>query len=279
MTVRIVTDSACDLPDAVLEELGITMVPADVIYEGKVYKDRVDISYDELYEMLEHGATVPTTAAPPPAYFTEVYERLAEETDEILSLHLTSEHSAIYDSALKGCENVSGSCRIEVLDTRALTMGVGLLAMDAAEAANRGASLGDVLDLVRQQIPRMRLFAGFDTMRYLTLGGRINKVVGSLGTTLRVRILLTVRDGRIRPAGVARTYKQAIERVASLAEKVGDIEEWSVVYSTVRDAAETVAERLSRICPPGRVPIARLGPGLGVHGGPGAVLVAIKARA
>ena len=279
MTVKIVTDSTCDLPDSALEKLGITMVPADVIYEGKVYKDRVDISFDELYEILERGPNVPTTAAPPPAYFTEAYERLAGETDEIVSLHVTSEHSAVFDAALRGSENVTSNCRVEVVDTRLLTMGMGLLVMDAAEAANRGASLEEVIGLVKREIPLMRIYAAFDTMRYLTLGGRINRIVGNLGTTLRVRLLLTVRDGRLQPAGVARTYKRAIERLASLIEKVGEIEEWSVVYSTERDVAEAVAERLSKICPPGRVPIARLGPGLGVHGGPGAVLAVAKARA
>ena len=278
MTVKIVTDSTCDLPDSVLEELGITMVPADVIHEGKVYKDRVDISQDEVFEMLEREPNVPTTAAPPPGYFTEAYERLAEETDEIASLHVTSEHSAVYDSALKGSENVKRKCRIEVVDTRMISMGLGFLAMDAAEAANGGLSLDGVVELVKRMMPRMRLYLAFDTLRYLTLGGRINRVIGNLGTTLKIRPLLTMRDGRLCLAGVARTYKQAVERLVAFNEKLGEIEKWSVVYSTGRDVAEAVADRLSRLCPPGRVPIARLGPALGVHGGPGAIVTAAKLR-
>ena len=127
----------------------------------------------------------------------------------------------------------------------------------------------------------MRLYAAFDTMRYLTLGGRVNGVIGAIsaiGTTLRVKLLLTMRDGRLRPAGVARTYPRAIDRLVSLTEKLGEVEEWSVVYSTGRDTAEAVAERLARICPPGRVPVARLGPALGVHGGPGAIITVAKTR-
>ncbi len=278
MTVKIVTDSGCDLPESVLEEYGITMVPVDVIHEGKVYKDRVDISHDELFEMLEREPTVPTSAAPPPGYFTAAYERLAEETDEIVSLHLTSQHSAVYDSARKGSENVKRKCRIEVVDTQSISMGLGLLAMDAAEAANSGLSLDGVVELVKRIMPRIRLFGAFDTMRYLTLGGRISKVIGNLGTTLRVRPLLTVNEGRISLAGVARTYKQAVERLVAFNEKLGEIEKWSVVYSTGRDVAEAVAERLSRLCPPGKVPIARLGPALGVHGGPGTIITAAKLR-
>jgi len=281
MTVRIVTDSACDLPTSALEEFEISMVPANVVYQGRAYKDRVDISQDELFRLLEDGTEVPTTAAPPPAYFTEVYERLAEETDEIVSLHATSEHSALYDSALRGSENVSKPCRIEVVDTRLLSMGQGILAMDAAEAARRGASLDEVVGLVKREIPLLRLYAAFDTMRYLMLGGRVNGVIGAIraiGTTLRVKLLLTMRDGRLRPAGVARTYPRAIDRLVSLMGKLVELEEWSVVYSTERGQAEAVAERLAGICPAGRVPVARLGPALGVHGGPGAILTVAKVR-
>jgi DegV family protein with EDD domain len=279
MSARVVTDSACDLPTSVLEQLGISMVPADVIHRGHAYKDRVDISHDKLFSLLEQGSEVPTTAAPSPGSFTEVYNRLAEETDEIVSLHTTSEHSAIYDAALRGSENVTQPCRIQVVDSRQISMGLGFLAMDAAEAARDGASLKEVVQQVRREIPLIHLYAAFDTMRYLTLGGRVNRLIGTLGTTLNVKLLLTIRDGRLRLAGVARTFPRAIDRLVSLMEKLGELEEWSVVYTTNREEAETLAQRLSQISPPGRVPMTRLGPGLGVHGGPGALITVTKVRA
>ena len=276
MVVKVVTDSTCDLPDSVLQERGITMVPATVVYRGKAYRDRVDISYDRLFEILQYEDEVPTTAAPPPAHFSQAYERLAEGADGIISLHVTSEHSGICDSASRGSENVGKACRIRVLDTRQISMGIGLLALDAAEAAAQGAALEEIVALVERNIPCMRLYGAFDTMRYLTLGGRMNRTIGNLGTVLRIKPLLTVKSGRIIRAGLARTYSHAIDRVVSMTLEAGEIEEWSVVYSTDRDVADEIAGRLSRACPPGRVPIARLGPALGVHGGPGAILVAAK---
>jgi DegV family protein with EDD domain len=276
MTVRIVTDSTCDLPASVLQELEISMVPADVVHRGRAYKDRVDISHDDLFDLLERDYEVPTTAAPPPASFTEVYEGLARETDEIVSLHVTSEHSAICDAARRGSENVTKRCQIEVIDSRQLSMGLGFLAMDAAGAAKRGASLTEVAELIRREIPLIRLYAVFDTMRYLMLGGRVNKVIGTLGTTLKVKLLLTVRDGRLRPAGIARTYPAALDRLASLTEQLEDLEEWSVAYTTNEGDARVVAERLGHVGSPRRVPLTRVGPGLGVHGGPGALLTAAK---
>jgi fatty acid-binding protein DegV len=113
---------------------------------------------------------------------------------------------------------------------------------------------------------------------HLAAGGRINPVLGKVGTTLGIKLLLTMRDGRIRPSGVARTYSRAIDRVVALMEAQAPLEEWSVVYSTDRAQAEAVAARLSALCPPGRVPIARLGPALGVHGGPGTIIVVGKRK-
>ncbi|MDP3063547.1 MAG: DegV family protein [Chloroflexota bacterium] len=279
MTVRIVTDSTCDLPSSVLESLRISMVPVDVIRDGRPYKDGVDISHDELYQLLGQSEEVPTTAAPPPARFAETYERLAEETDGIVSLHLTSEHSAVCDVARRARENLGRPCTIQVMDSRSISMGLGMLVMDAAEAANRGASLKEVVQLVEREIPMIRAHAAFDTMRYLALGGRVNKVVGSVGAVLSIRLLLTIRDGRLRPAGIARTYPRAIDRLLLLTEQLGRIAEWSVVYSTDRGQAEEVAERMARICPRGRVPITRLGPALGVHAGPGVIAVVAKVQA
>ena len=99
-----------------------------------------------------------------------------------------------------------------------------------------------------------------------------------MGTTLGIKLLLTVREGKIRPSGLARTYPRAIDKIISMVEAQAPLEEWSVVYSTDKAQAESVAERLSKLCPPGRVPIARLGPALGVHGGPGTIIVVAKKR-
>lgn len=255
------------------------MVPADVVHRGRAYCDRVDMSADDLYALLQKRGEALTTAAPPAGRFIEAYERLAADGSDIVSVHVTAEHSAICDVARQAAKAVARRSRIEVVDSRWVTMGLGFLALDAAEAAARGATVNDVVSVIRNVAPRVCGFGTFESVRHLAAGGRINPVLGKVGTTLGIKLLLTMREGRIRPSGVARTYSRAVDRVVALMEAQCPLDEWSVVYSTDRVQAEAVADRLSSVCKPGRVPVTRLGPALGVHGGPGAIIVVAKKRA
>jgi DegV family protein with EDD domain len=175
MTVKVVTDSTADIPPEILRELDISVVPIYVVFGDKSYRDRVDMGEDEFYRRLSLDGVFPTTAVPSPKDFADVYNRLAAETGEIVSIHLTSKESGIYSSALLAREMVPEKCRIEVMDSRTISMSYGLLAMAAVREAKAGAGLTQVADVVRRSVPQMHLLFMVDTLKYVVRGGRVSR--------------------------------------------------------------------------------------------------------
>jgi len=157
-------------------------------------------------------------------------------------------------------------------------MGLGLIAITAAKAAMAGESLQAVMEEIRQCIPRIRLLGVFDTLKYLLLGGRIGKAKALLGSVLNVKPLLTMRDGELLPAGLARTRSKGIDRLFDLVKNALNIQELAIVHSTTPDEAGSLKERIASIFDRERIHIARLGPALGVHGGPGALILALMEK-
>ena len=278
MTVKIVTDSTSDLPPQLADELGITVVPVYLRFGEMVYLDGVDISHDEFYQKLVESSVHPSTSQPTPADFADVYGKLAEETDKIVSIHVTSKLSGTYNSALQGKELVGGGCHIEVVDSLSTSMGLGLISMAAARLAEAGESLEAVMEEIRQAIPSIRLLGVFDTLKYLLRGGRIGKAKALLGSVLNVKPLLTMREGELLPAGQVRTRNKGIDRLFDLVKNALNIQELAIVHSTTLDEADSLKERVASIFDRKRIHIARLGPALGVHGGPGTLLLALKEK-
>ena len=193
MVVKIVTDSLSDITDDLAQELGITVVPLTVLFGHESFLDRVTITTDEFYHRLAHGTVWPTTTQPPPGDFVNVYNKLAKETDEILVVTLSNKLSGTYQSALQAKDMIEGKCRIEVIDSLKIAMSLGLIVISAAKAAQTGANLGEVANLVRKAMPRSHLMAYFDTLKYLAKGGRIGKAQGLLGAILSIKPILTVK--------------------------------------------------------------------------------------
>ena len=278
MTVRIVTDSCADLPPGIAQELDITVVPAYVRFGERVYRDIVDISHDELYQKLLESPIQPTTSQPSPGDFADAYRRLAKETDEILSIQVTSKLSGTYNSALQGRELVEGSCHIEIVDSLSVSMGLGLITMAAARLAKAGKDLQEIVEEVKQSIPRMHMFAVFNTLKYILRGGRLGKAKALLGSMLNVKPLLTMRNGVIWPAGLARTRAKGIERLVNVVKNSRNIQDVAIVHSTTPDEAQSLKERIGTIFDRSQIYISQLGPALGVHGGPGALLLALREK-
>jgi DegV family protein with EDD domain len=276
VTVKIVTDSASDIPSQVAHALGITIVPVYVHFGDKTYRDRVDISEDELYRKLVEGAVHPTTSAPSPGDFAEVYRRLSRETDEIVSVVITSRESAVYDSALLGKEIAGERSRIEVVDSQSVSMGLGFITMAAAEAAQAGRDIEGVVEVAHQAIRKTHLLGTLDTIKYILKGGRLSKASTLLGAMLRVRPMLTMREGKLVLAGLARTRAKAMERLFEFVKNTPNIEDLAIVHSTTPEEAQTLAERTKSLILERQPLMARLGPALGVHGGPGFMCVAIR---
>jgi len=276
MTVKIVTDSTADLPPQVAEALGITVVPVYLRFGDEVYRDGLDMSHDEFYQKLMTSRTHPSTSQPPPSDFADVYRKLARETDEIVCIHVTSKLSGTYASALQGRELATTGRRIEVVDSLSVSMGLGLIVMAAAALAAAGDSLQRVMAEIRQAIPNTHLLGVFDTLKYLLMGGRIGRARALVGSVLNVKPLITMRDGELFPAGQARTRSKSIDRLFDLAKNALNIQELAIIHSTTPDEACSLRERIGSIFDKRRIHISRLGPALGVHGGPGTLILALR---
>ncbi len=278
MTVKIVTDSTADLPPQLAKELGITVVLVYVRFGDKVYRDRVDINEDEFYQRLLHDPIHPSTTQPSPHEFVDVYNNLAQEADGIISVHVSSKLSGTYNSALRGKELVEKECPIEVIDSQVVTMGLGQLAIIANTIAESGKSLQQVAEGVKQMIPSIHVLGLLDTLKYLALGGRIGKVQALLGSILSGKPILTIKDGELLPAGRVRSRTMGIDRLFGFVKNAVDIQDVAVVYNTTPDEAQALVGRIGSIFPKERIRLARLGPALGVHAGPGILFVALQGR-
>lgn len=278
MTIKIVTDSTSDIPPQVAKDLSITVVPLYVRFGENTYRDRVDISEDQFYKRLQNDPIHPTTSQPTPQDFVNVYRDLAKHADGILSIHISSKMSGTCNSALQAKDMMPVDFPVEILDSDTVSMGLGLLAIKAANLANSGKSLQHLTEEIKRSIPNTHVWALFDTLKYLALGGRIGKAKGLLGTILNIKPLLLVKDGEMAPVSQPRTRARGIELLCEFASKVTDIQDLSVVYSTTPDEAQELVARIGGIHNKSRIRLTRLGPALGVHAGPGALEIAVMGK-
>lgn len=278
MTIKIVTDSTADIPSALAKELGITVVPLYVRFGDETYRDRVDITEDEFYQRLMNDPIHPSTSQPTPQDFANVYRELSQQADGIVSIHISSKLSGTCNSALQAKELVATECPVEVVDSEMVSMGLGLLAIEAAIFANSGKGLQQVVEEVKQLISSTHVWALFDTLKYLALGGRIGKAKALLGSVLNIKPVLVVKDGEMAPASQVRTRAKGIGVLCDFVNKVIDIQDLAVVHSTTPDEAQVLADHIGAMFDKDRIRLARIGPTLGVHAGPGALVVALRGK-
>ncbi len=277
MVVKVVTDSGSDITPEEAKQLGIFLVPAYVRFGNEIYRDGVDIDIDGFYRKLATNKIHPSTAAPAPGDFAKVYEEAARESSEIISIHITRKHSAVYDAALLGKEIAEKKgCQVEVIDSQGVTIWQGLVAIAAAKAAEAGYGLQQVVDRVHEVIGQLRVLAVLDTLRYVVKGGRLGNTIFKVESLLNVKPLITLRNGEVRPAGVVRTWNKGVDRLHKFIASIPRVEDVAIAYSAAHHDAQTLADYVSSLFP-GVVPrMVRLGPTLGVHAGPGALVVVMQ---
>jgi len=277
MAVKIVTDSTSDIPPQLLKELDITAVPLYVMFGNKSYRDRIDISEEEFYEKLLHEPVHPTTSQPTPPDFVDAFTKLAPTADGILCIHISTKLSGTINSAEQAKKLANVKCPIEIVDSLEVSMSTGLIVIAAAKLAKAGKDLAEVTAEAKKMVPNTRLFALFDTLTYLARGGRIGKAKSLIGAILNVKPLLTLKDGEFVPVTQARNRAKGKEKLLEFVKSARDIEDLAVIYSTTSDEAKELADSISGF-PRERITIARLGPALGVHGGPGLLAIALRAK-
>lgn len=276
MAVKIVTDSGSDISPEVAKELDITVVPVYIYFGDKAYKDGVDIGPDELYKRLVDGPIHPTTTQPMPTDFAKTYSVLSEDADAIVSIHLSAKVSGTYNAALQGIEIAKPKCEVHVVDSFSLSVGLGLIAMDAARVVKAGGKLAEVLEETKKAVSQTQIRGLLDTLHYLLKGGRITKAKALVGTLLHVKPILTMREGELFQAGMVRSYAKGIEQLFEFLKMYPNLQEVAVAHSTVPEEAKTLKKRIASIINEERIQMSRIGAGLGVHGGPGVLLVAAR---
>jgi len=275
MTVKIITDSVADIPSGIVAELGISVIPVLLRFGEETLRDGIDITNDQFYERLASGKVMPTTSVPSLDIFARTYARLSEETDEILGIMLSSKLSGIHNAAVQSTRLVESKCRIEVVDSERAVMAQGFVVIRAAQAAREGASLDEILEIVRRDLPRTEIRAAFDTLEYLQRGGRIGKAQALLGSVLKVNPIITLKDGLVEPAGRARSRAKAIDQLYEFAAGYANLEEVAVEDAACPADGDYLAERLGKIFPKERIYRSRTTPVIGTHTGPGLILVAV----
>ncbi len=271
MTIRVVTDSTCDLPASIVTDYGITVIPLYINVGGQSYLDGVDLSREEFYTRLPSFPVPPTTAVPGHETFAMTYQDLAARgATDILSLHISPTLSGMLDVARTAAREV-GEVRVTVLDSRQLSLGLGFAVLAAARAAAEGQSMADIVALLEDQIPRTYVFAALDTMEYLRRSGRVNDLVANIGGLLRIKPLLKMNDG-VASSERVRTQKRAFQRLIELVHDLGSIEQLALVHTNSAARAAALWAQAKHLFPNITDPLSvDVAPVLGVHLGPGAV--------
>ena len=275
MPVKIVTDSVADLPPGLVQELGITVVPLNVRFGDKVYRDGIDLTTEQFYKKLVNSRVLPATSVASPAAYAEAYDRLAEETDEIMVITVSAKLSGTYDVALQSVDLMKKKCRVEVIDSQWAVMAMGFVVMSAARAANEGASFDEILELTGRNIQRVDFRAAFDTLEYLRRGGRIGRAQALMGSMLKVNPMITLKDGLVEPAGRTRSRARAIDLLYDFAASFSHVDEIAVEDADCPDDSDLLVERLSSLFPDNSIYRSKPTPVVGTHTGPGLLLVAV----
>jgi DegV family protein with EDD domain len=276
MKVQIITDSTCDMPEGLKKELGIRVVPIYLRFGDKTYRDGVDITNDEFYSMLSSSPVYPATSQPNPEDFASVYKEYCKNTDGIVSIHISSKISGTFNSATIAKKTLESKCPVEVIDSKFNSAGLGLVVIAAARIAKSDAGLSEVINEAKEAINQVGMYGMFETMKYLARSGRVNKTITAAANFLHIMPLLTFHDGDIVRAGLVRTISKGIDRIYEYVKNNKPVTELTIVHSKVAEHAFHLKKRLGEFIEEEKINITDLSAGLGIHGGPGVLLVAIR---
>jgi len=270
MEIRIVTDSTCDLPEHTVSRHKIEVIPLHINQGEKSFRDGVDLSREEFYAQLPGYKPAPSTAAPSPEIFRQIYEKLAEEGAKfILSIHISESLSATINSARLAAEQ-STRIPVTVLDSSQLSLGLGFIIEKAAQMAELGHKVEEIIDSLQELMKRTYVFASLTTLEYLRRSGRMHFAMASLGEILQIKPLLHMNQGE-PTAHRTRTQSRATARLFEWLKEYAPYERLAIVHAGVQAEAEAMRERVKEFLPDGDIPVVQITPVLGAHLGIGAL--------
>lgn len=279
MKIGIVTDSASDLPNYLIEPYELEVVPSILVVDGKEYADGSGFSREDFYQQLSVLQSQPTTAAPSIGEFSARYNSLfSRGCDHLISIHIAGKLSTTVNSAYQAAQDYSD--KITVVDSDSLSLGLGFQALAAAEAAENG--LQAALQAIESTRRRLHFYAALDTMKYLKRSGRVPGAVAMLGSMLSIKPLIQITDGEVKAIGAVRTTRQANERMMNLLLQGGELERLAIVHSgsepRAKEFLNTIMQNNSQSVPRD-ILIINITTVIGTHAGPNALgFVAVKTR-
>jgi DegV family protein with EDD domain len=274
--VAVITDSTAYLPPEIVKELGVTVVPLTVHWDGESYRDGVDIQAEEFYERLAHSDSIPTTSQTTVGEYLKTFQSLLDQDYAVLALPISSGISGSVESAFQAQQELEGQ-PVAVVDTKLVSMALGFMVMAVARAAQEGASLEECVALAHEVYPKIGVYFTVDTLKYLNKGGRINTAKRLVGSMLNIKPLMEIRDGKIELVESVISRKKAINRMLDLIEADIDGRE-PVRIGAFHAAAEKDVKLLLDMAierfHPIETVVTFVSPVVGSHTGPGTVSLA-----
>lgn len=283
--VAIVSDSICCLPRELVEKYGICVVPIQIMYEGRSYRDGIDISPSEVYSIMRRRDNLPTTSTPSTGDFLSAYRRMSLNAESILCITVTSLQSRTYDTAVVAkdmAKEVIPGTTIQVLDSRAVAGALGFIVLEAARAASRGADLPEATEVAKGMMGKVHFLAVLDTLFYLARSGRVGRAAAWAGSLLDIKPVLGHSPSVGETVAVARprSKMKAVERMLEImTEKVGGSKVHAIVnHADEPEEGERLKERIRSRFDCVELYITEFTPGMGVHTGPGLLAIGFWAE-
>lgn len=278
--IRIITDSTCEAPEALLRHPAVTVVPLSVVFGQTALRDGVDISREEFWKRLPGSDPLPTTAQATPADFLDLFQQFTAAGEEVVVLPISAKLSGTYSSAITARDS-QPNWPVDVVDSRSTSVGLGLMVQEAAAMIDAGASRDEIVARLIRMREQIRIIFAVETLEYLQRGGRIGKAQAFVGTLLKFKPLLAIVDGEVVPVARVRSRAKALEAMQEtlLAEvpQRGPQVRLAITHALAAEDASAVAAKLAASFGTSQAFIADLGPVLGVHVGPGTIGVGVYA--
>jgi DegV family protein with EDD domain len=278
--IRIITDSTCEAPEALLHHPAVSILPLSVVFGQTALKDGVEITRDEFWRRLPTSDPLPTTSQATPADFLSLYKRFVDAGDEIIVVVISAKLSGTYDSAIAARDS-QPKWPVDVVDSRSVSVGLGLMLQEAVAMADAGASRDQIVARMIRMREQIRIIFVVETLEYLQRGGRIGKAQAFVGTLLKFKPLLGVVDGEVVPLARVRSRAKALEAVqetllAQVSQRGSQVR-LAVTQALAPDEAQAIGAKLAASFGTSQIFTSDLGPVLGVHVGPGTIGAAVYA--
>jgi DegV family protein with EDD domain len=268
MTVRVVTDSACDLPQSVVEQFGIEVVPLTIRFGDDEYVDRRDLTPAEFWSKVAASPVLPQTAAPSAGAFEDAFRRVVDAgASGVVCINLSAKLSATMQAAEIAAKAFEGTCPVSIIDSQSVTLALGNLVLSAARRAAAGDDLTSIVEHVHDLRGRTRLYGALDTLENLKKGGRVGGAQAWLGSMLAIKPIVHLEEGEVEPSARVRTRSKALRFLVDKVKDEGSVENLAVLHGDAPDLEELL-DMLEPLYPRQDMVIGDVGPVIGTHAGP-----------